>query len=198
MLKIGLTGGIGSGKTFIAGIFEALGVPVFYADSQAHRLMHEDEHLRLQIQQQFGQDLYTHGTLNRPALAKIVFNHPQKLQTLNAIVHPTVHRAFEAWCEKQQPLQVPYVLEEAAILFESGAHNHMDRVVTIAAPEDLRIKRVQMRDNISKQQVVARIHNQWTEEQRNKQADYSIQNDGKHLVLPQIVSIDTKLRRFYG
>jgi len=198
MQKVGLTGGIGSGKTFIASIFETLAVPVFYADSQAHRLMDQDEQLRTQIQELFGKDLYVNGTLKRDALARIVFHNPLRIKELNAIVHPAVHKAFEHWCHTQKQGNAPYVLEEAAILFESGAYQNMDKVVTIAAPESLRIERVQQRDAITKEQVAARMNNQWTEEQRNNQADFIIQNDGNQLLLPQIIAIDTKLRACYG
>jgi dephospho-CoA kinase len=193
MLKVGLTGGIGSGKSFIANIFEAMGVPVFYADTQAHKLMETDGTLRKSIQETFGKDLYQTGSLNRQALANIVFADKSKLQELNALVHPAVHRAFRTWTKTQEQYGTPYVIEEAAILFESGAYKNMDKIIAIAAPETLRIKRVMKRDNAEEEQVKARMRNQWTDNQRIKLSDFVIYNQEKELLLPQIVNIDKKL-----
>ncbi len=198
MLKVGLTGGIGSGKTYIAKIFETLGVPVFYADAQAHGLMNSDAMLRHGIEEHFGKDLYLSGSLNRAALAQIVFADKSKLQQLNALVHPAVHRAFNCWTHKQAKYGVPYVIEEAAILFESGASKKMDKVIAIAASESLRIQRVTSRDKVSEDQVLARMRNQWSDAQRTKEADFVINNEDKELLLPQIVTIDKKLRETYG
>jgi len=194
MLKVGLTGGIGSGKSFIAKVFEAMGIPVFYADTQAHKLMETDDALRKGIQETFGNHLYQRRSLNRQALAKIVFADKSKLQELNALVHPAVHRAFAEWTKNQEQYGAPYVIEEAAILFESGAYKNMDKIIAIAASEAVRIKRVMDRDNVEEEHVKARMRNQWTDDQRIEQSDFIIYNQENDLLLPQIVNIDKKLR----
>ena len=161
VLKIGLTGGIGSGKSTVAGIFKVLGIPVFDADSTAKDIMNNDEGLRQQIIKTFGAETYEGGVLNRQYLAGIVFNNPFKLEQLNAIVHPATIAAAERWMGQQT---TPYAVKEAALLFESGSAAGLDYIVGVFAPEALRIKRVMDRDGVGRQEVLARINRQIDDE----------------------------------
>src|SRR5215211_446449 len=147
MLRVGLTGGIGSGKTTIAKIFELLNVPVYYADEASKRLYHTDQDLMRNIKKHFGEDVYTNEQLNRSKLAAIVFNDPDKLELLNQLVHPPTIRDAEEWMKKQT---APYVIKEAALLFESGSANELDYIIGVKAPLALRIKRVINRDKVTK------------------------------------------------
>ena len=139
MLKIGLTGGIGSGKSTVAKVFEVLGIPVYYADEAAKRLMNEDENLKEKLQQQFGKQTYVDGKLNRGYLSSLVFNDPEKLAILNSIVHPATIEDAAKWMTQQK---TPYVIKEAALIFESGSQKDLDKVIGVFAPAPLRILRV--------------------------------------------------------
>ncbi|MGZ3854163.1 MAG: dephospho-CoA kinase, partial [Flavisolibacter sp.] len=161
MLKVGLTGGIGSGKTTIAKIFELLNVPVYYADEASKRLYHTDKDLISKIKLYFGEDVYTNEQLNRTKLAAIVFNDPDKLDLLNDLVHPPTIRDTEEWMLKQT---APYVIKEAALLFESGSAEGMDYVIGVQAPTHFRIKRAMERDGLSREQVISRANRQIDEE----------------------------------
>jgi dephospho-CoA kinase len=190
MKVIGLTGGIGSGKSTIARVFNTLGVPVFDADSEAKKLYAEDPTLLPEVMKIFGPHIMkADGSLNREALAVIVFSDAEALKQLNALVHPRVGKRFQEWKEKQHG---PAVIREAAILFESGSHIDCDEVVVVTAPENLRIERVMKRNAIAADEVRARISRQWTEEQLLQQANAVIQNDEKTLVLPQVIAIAEK------
>lgn len=192
MIKVGITGGIGSGKTTICRMFSVLGVPVFVADVAGKQLMNEDPLLREQIIRLFGQAVYLpDGTIDRKYLAGIVFNDASSLEKLNAVVHPAVHKAFNEWVLKQR---APYVLHEAAILFESGFSQMMDFTIAIVTEEDERIARVMKRDKISEELVRQRIKNQFTDEQRIQLADFIISNNESDLVIPQVLKIDKKIR----
>lgn len=192
MLKVGLTGGIGSGKSTVAAVFEKLGVPVYYSDARAKELMCSDI-LRTQIVEVFSEQVYNEdGMLNRAVMAEQVFGHPERLAQLNAIVHPAVERDFLSWASAQD---APYVIQEAAILIESGAHRQMDQIVVVKAPLETRIKRVVKRDGASEEQVLHRIKAQILEEEREKYANYTILADGKEMLLPQIIKIDSELRK---
>ncbi|MNE02281.1 Dephospho-CoA kinase [compost metagenome] len=192
MLKIGITGGIGSGKSTVVKVFEQLGVPVFIADDQAKLLMNSDEKLIADIKQFFGEDVYlAKGELDRKKLASLVFNSPEKLKQLNGLVHPATIRAFDKWCKKYQ--NKPYILKEAAILFESGTYKQNDLNILVTAPEEMRIARVIKRDKSNEEQVRSRIKNQLPEEDKIKMADYMIVNDEQTALIPQIVSLHTKL-----
>ncbi len=192
MLKVGITGGIGSGKSTICRIFEMLGVPVFQADQEAKHLMDTDPELRGKIRSIFGDDIYlSNQALDRKKLAAIVFNQPHLLQQLNELVHPAVREYFSGWCQTQT---APYVLHEAAILFESGLAKLMDVNVLVTAPEDIRIARVVARDKVSGEEVKARIRNQMPEDEKRNLADYIIENDDRKLVIPQVLELDKKLR----
>ncbi len=170
---IGLTGGIGSGKTMVAKYIESLGIPVYIADDEAKKLMNNEE-LTNAIASQLGADLISDGALNREKLAKLVFDNPEKLQTLNRIVHPKVKEHFDHWVKSHS--QHFLVVKEAAILFETGGNKYCDAVITVTAPEETRIQRVMERDQANRQDILKRIQSQWTDEQRIAKSDYVINN----------------------
>jgi dephospho-CoA kinase len=190
MLKIGITGGIGSGKSTVAKAFEVLGIPVYYADDAAKKLMNDDEVLKEKIQLQFGNDIYTNGVLNKKRLAEIVFTSPEKLALLNALVHPaTIHDA-ERWMQHQT---TPYAIKEAALIFESGAQEHLDYVIGVTAPAPLRIQRSMQRDGITREEVIARMDKQMDETIKMKLCNFVITNDEQQMLLPQILDLHKKL-----
>jgi dephospho-CoA kinase len=170
---IGLTGGIGSGKTTLATYLKSLGIPVFIADDEAKKLMQSPEVVD-EIQTIFGTTIFENGVLNRQQLAAIVFSNPEKLSQLNAIIHPAVKKQFGFWLDQYQ--SEPFVVYEAAILFESGSYKNCDSIITITAPLEDRITRVIQRDNSTREQVLYRINAQWTDEQRIAKSDFVIQN----------------------
>ena len=190
MLKIGITGGIGSGKSTIARVFEVLGIPVYYADTAARRLMDESPSIRREIQHHFGAESYTPGGLNRKYIADVVFNNPQKLELLNSITHPATIRDAEEWMTRQQS---PYVLKEAALLFESGSAGTLDLIIGVSAPRAVRIRRVQERDGISAQEVTARMDRQMDESIKMKLCDFVIYNDDQQMVIPQVLRLHQQL-----
>lgn len=187
MFKLGLTGGIGSGKTLVCKIFEKLGIPVYYADQAARLLMNEDAGLKSQIIQRFGNQAYAGKELNRPFLADLVFGDDDRLSALNRLVHPVVREDFLKWAKRQKG--VPYVIEEAAILFESGASREMDMSALVYAPEELRIARVMKRDGVGREDVLRRMGHQMTEEEHLKMADHVLNNDGTQMILPQVIEL---------
>lgn len=188
MLKVGITGGIGSGKTTVCKIFEALGIPVYYADERAKRLMVENADLAAGIRQLLGSDAYFEdGSLNRRYIAQQVFSDPDKLAKLNRLVHPAVGRDGEQWHAAQKG--VPYTLKEAAILFESNSHLLLDKVITVSAPVEMRIARVIARDKVDRAAVEARIREQMPEEERIRRADFVIYNDGTQSLVQQVVDL---------
>ena len=191
MFKLGVTGGIGSGKTLVCQIFEKLGVAVYDADSAARALMNSHGELKKAIVRMFGEEAYGEKGLNRSYLAGIVFGDGKKLKALNQLVHPLVRTDFLRWAELQETS--PYVVEEAAILFESGAYKFMDQSVLVYAPEELRIKRVMERDGIGREQVQIRMAQQMAEEEKLKMADHVLTNDGTRMLLPQVIELHTKL-----
>jgi dephospho-CoA kinase len=188
MFKVGITGNIGSGKTTVCKIFEVLGIPVFYADDAAKDVMVADAELIAGIKQAFGNESYFEdGTLNRKHIAGIVFNNKDELAKLNALVHPAVFRAFDAWMLNQK--SAPYVLKEAAILFESGSYKKCDRAIMVTAPLELRIKRVTTRDGITADEVKSRNDRQFSEEKKLAMANDVIINDDTQLVIPQVLKL---------
>jgi dephospho-CoA kinase len=188
MFKVGITGNIGSGKTTICKIFEVLGIPVFYADDAAKDVMIADAELIAGIKQTFGTEAYfIDGTLNRKHIAGIVFNNKEQLAKLNTLVHPAVFRAFDNWVLLQK--NAPYVLKEAAILFESGSYKKCDRTIMVTAPLDLRIKRVASRDGITADEIKSRNNRQFTEEKKLAMANDVIINDDTQLVIPQVLKL---------
>lgn len=188
MLKIGLTGNMGSGKTTVSKVFEILGVPVFYADDEAKNVMVTDSRLVKQIKSVFGESAYfDDGSLNRKHISAIVFNDTAKLAKLNALVHPAVFRAFDAWVKRHE--NAPYVLKEAALLFESDSYKLCNYTIMVQAPLEERIKRVMERDGLSREEVESRNSNQFTEEKKTGLADHIIKNDGRQLVIPQVLKL---------
>ena len=190
MKKIGLTGSIGVGKTYVSEIFKHMGIPVFNADEQAKKCMVEDSNLNAAVKLAFGENMYLNGVLQKEALAKIVFNNAEALAKLNALVHPIVKQKFEDWCNIQLSSMV---IKEAAILFESDAHLGLDAVVCVSAPKKLRIERVQKRDGSSVEQIESRISNQIPQDKKEELADFLIVNDEVRLLLPQILEIITEI-----
>ncbi len=170
---IGLTGGIGSGKTSVALEFEKLGVPVYIADEEAKKILDFSE-TQKSLKTIFGNEIIKEGKINRRELAGIVFNNPEKLQQLNNIIHPQVKKHFSEWLKNY--LHKPFVIKEAAILFESGSYLDCDKIISVTAPLETRIERVIKRDNSTRESVISRIQNQWTDEQRNEKSDYVITN----------------------
>lgn len=170
---IGLTGGIGSGKSTVAKMFEALGVPVYYADQEAKKLMHTSPAIKNKLIESFGKEAYISNELNREFLANLVFNNKEKLAQLNAIVHPEVHKHFKDWVKKQTS---KYVIQENAILFENNKQGAFDAIITVTAPLDVKINRVMARDTTTKENVLARMKNQWKDEDKISHSDYVIHN----------------------
>jgi len=189
MFKVGITGNIGSGKTTVCKVFEVLGIPVFYADDAAKRVMVEDAVLIEGIMQTFGAKSYFEdGTLNRKHIAGIVFNNPDELAKLNALVHPATFRAFDVWVQQfKDRTDIPYVLKEAAVLFESGSYKMCHRSLMVSAPLDIRVKRVMQRDGITQEEVQSRNARQMSEEQKLDMANDKIINDDTELVIPQVL-----------
>ena len=190
MKKIGITGGIGSGKTYVASVFQSLGIPIFNADIQAKKIMTSSRKLIKLLKEEFGNDIYKDSDLNKEKLASIVFSNSDKLQKLNSLVHPIVKEEFNNWCKKQTS---PYVIKEAAILFESNSHIGLDAVICVSAPLDLRMRRLLNRDDYSKKEIKKRIENQISQEEKEKLSDYIIVNDEKDLLLPKIIKFHKEL-----
>ncbi|HKL07431.1 MAG TPA: dephospho-CoA kinase [Bacteroidales bacterium] len=190
MIKVGVTGGIGSGKTLVCEIFGHLGIPVFNADIEAKNIYSIDQDVIDQLKQLFGQDIYHKGKLKKDVLANIIFNDSKALDKVNSIIHPKVREYFLDWAEKQTS---KYVIEEAAILFESNAYLDLDYIINVHARQDSRIERVMERDNISKEQVLNRMKNQLCDEKRMKLADFTIYNDDERMLLPQVLAIHQKI-----
>jgi dephospho-CoA kinase len=170
---IGLTGGIGSGKTTVARYIASQGIPVYIADEEAKKVMNTPDVVSL-VAKAFGDTVLENGVINRQKLAQLVFNAPEKLQQLNNIIHPKVKQDFENWVQKHH--NHPFVIKEAAILFESGSYQFCDKIITVTAPENVRLQRVMSRDSVTKNQVLARMQNQWKEEEKIALSDYVIQN----------------------
>lgn len=187
MIKIGITGGIGSGKTTVCKVFQVIGIPVFNADEEARRLMQENKTLVEKIKTLFGKDAYEEERLNRAKIASMVFKNPELLQELNALVHPAVGKEFARWAASQE--NQPYIIKEAAILYESNAHRGLDFVIAVSAPEKLRIERIMQRDGVSEEQVRQRMKNQWPERKKVQLADFVIVNDDKKMILPQVMRL---------
>jgi dephospho-CoA kinase len=191
MLKVGITGGIGSGKSTVCRVFEWLGIPVYDADDRAKWLMTHDAALREDIIALLGAAAYLpDGSLNRPHIAGLVFQDSGILKKLNSLVHPAVHRDGELWHQAQN---APYTLREAALLYESGGYRLLDKMIVVTAPVELRIQRVTARDGSERTAVEARIAQQWPEEEKAALADFIIRNDGQTALLPQILAIHRHL-----
>lgn len=189
MLKIGLTGGIGSGKSTVSNIFKVLGIPVFDADTNAKQLMETDIDLQQSIRTLFGNEAYTNGKLNRKFIADIVFKDPFRLEQLNALVHPAAIRAGENWALKQT---TDYVIKEAALFFESGSAEGMDYIIGVYAPQHIRINRVMKRDGVTRDEVLNRMKRQIQEEVKMRLCDFVVVNDDQRLLIPQIIHLHNR------
>jgi dephospho-CoA kinase len=188
MLKIGLTGGIGSGKTVVADIFRQLGVPVYEADTEARILTENNPEIKGQLKKRFGSDFFLqNNSLDRKKLAALVFSNAEKLEQLNSIIHPFVKKHFTDWLQKQE--ENKYIIKEAAILFESGSNKGLDKIIVVTAPEQIRIQRVVDRDHTTAEKVKSIMRNQMSEEEIIKRSDYIITNDNLTLVIPQVLKL---------
>ncbi|MEO8824180.1 MAG: dephospho-CoA kinase [Ginsengibacter sp.] len=190
MLRIGLTGGIGSGKSTVAHIFSVLGIPVYDADSSAKRLMSDDQNLKKKIIKHFGKDSYDEDRLNAKHLSEQVFRVPKKTELLNSIVHPATIKDAEEWVKKQN---APYIIKEAALIFESGSNKLLDKIIGVSSPLSLRIERTMKRNNITSSQVMDRINLQMNEEEKLRLCDYVIYNDEQQMLIPQVLQLHEKL-----
>jgi dephospho-CoA kinase len=187
MLKVGVTGGIGSGKTLVCSIISAMGYPVFNADFEAKNIVDNNLTVITSLKNLFGEDIYLNGLLDRKRVASIVFSDQNKLEKLNSIVHPAVIEHFNNWILQYKERQL--VIKEAAILFESGADKGLDKIIAVSAPVELRVKRVQERDGLDTETILSRMKNQFPQEEVIRRSNFIIENDGINLILPQIVSI---------
>lgn len=192
MKNIGLTGGIGSGKSYIAKVFEALDIPVFYADNEAKKILNEPQ-IIINVSEVLQTNIIdpATGLANRKKIASIVFNDPEKLKLLNQIIHPAVEQNFIIWCANHA--QKKYVIKEAAILFESGSYKKLDGVICVVSPLELRLKRLAVRDNESEAEILKRINNQWSDEQRIALSNWVIHNDERSPVLSQVLLVHQKI-----
>ncbi|MFT4093534.1 MAG: dephospho-CoA kinase [Niabella sp.] len=191
MLKIGLTGGIGSGKTTIAKIFSTLGIPVYDADSAAKNLIQTSETIRKAILETFGSEVYKNGQLDRNFLSSVVFNNEEKLQQLNAIVHPVTIADSIGWFNRQK---APYAIKEAALIFESGSEKYLDYVIGVRTPEALRIERILQRGGITRVKIKKRMAQQMNDDEKMDRCDFVIDNSGQVSVLQQVVKIHEQLQ----
>lgn len=192
MIKVGITGGIGSGKSTVCKVFRIMQIPVFEADKEARKIMDSNPEVRVQLPRLFGASVYLPDqSIDRKYLANLVFNNPSLLDQLNKIIHPLVRKSFSDWLLLQES---PYVIHEAAILFESGFYKIMDKTITVVTSENERIERVMKREGISAKMVMLRMKNQWPDEEKIKLADFVIGNNDNELIIPQIIEIDKKLR----
>jgi dephospho-CoA kinase len=190
MLKAGLTGNIGSGKSIVAGIFKTLGVPVFDADYEAKSIL-QNTLIKEQIKILFGLSFFDKGEIDRSKLAAIVFNDKTALEKLNSIIHPAVRKSFDDWTFKNSGKS--YLVYEAAIIFESGFYHNLDFVITISADDEIRLNRVMKRDNATREMVMSRMKNQWSEKRKCKMADFIITNENRELLIPQVIKVHEKL-----
>jgi dephospho-CoA kinase len=188
---IGLTGGIGSGKSVVAKIFTTLGIPVFNADEAAKHIMQNNPEMKAKLIEQFGSSIYDASGLQKEKLAAIVFNDPFQLQLLNAIVHPVTIQAAKDWAANQTS---PYVIKEAALIFESAAADGLFKVIGVTAPLSLRIHRVMQRDGVSKEQVEARMQHQISDTIKMRLCDYVIENNNQQMLIPQVLELDKVIR----
>lgn len=192
MMLVGLTGGIGSGKTTVAKMFMDLGVPVFIADVEAKKLMRSSKVIKRKLIQLFGEEAYLDGLLNKPLIASKIFNDKDMLEKMNAIIHPKVEKRFKKWILKQE---APYVISEVAILFENNTYKNYDCIITVTASEEERMKRILKRDSTSEKKIRAIMKNQWADAEKIKHSDYVIYNTTLEETLRQVGEIHKKLVR---
>lgn len=198
-LKIGVTGGIGSGKSTVCSIFSHLGVPVYDADNRAKQLMHENEDLQKDLRQSFGWDVYTkEGILDRAYLSKIVFNNAAQLKILNGIVHPAVFDDYNKWVREQAEAGHLYSVKEAALLIESGSFQSLDKLIVVTCPIDIRLERITKRDHIRKEDVLKRIDNQISDKDRLQYADYVIKNSTNISLIKQVIALHHQFLKMFN
>ncbi len=190
MVRVGLTGGIGSGKSTVAQIFEVLGIPVYYADISAKKLMNEDAEVRSAITTIFGEQAYANNILDRKYISSIVFSDPARLELLNSIVHPATKKDGESWMQQQTS---PYAIHEAALIFEAKVSDRLDLVIGVSSPMELRIKRAMERDNVSREEVLKRMGQQLDEDLKMSKCDVILINDEQQLLITQILELHQKL-----
>ncbi len=193
MIKVGVTGGIGSGKSLVCSFFKMIGIPVYEADYEAKQLMNSSSVIKSQLMKTFGDDIYLpNSTVDRKKLADIVFNSPSSLKKVNEIIHPEVRKHFYEWVDKQDS---EYIVYEAAILFESGFYTMMDFLILVTSPVETRIQRVMARDGVSREDVMARINQQWDDADKIKRSNLVLTNNDTELIVPQLIELDNNLRR---
>jgi dephospho-CoA kinase len=183
-IKLGITGGIGSGKTVVSRLLEMMGVPVYLSDAESKRLTATDPHIRRELIALLGEEVYPNGELNKPLLAGYLFSDPEHARKINGIIHPRVATDFRQWAEKHK--DAPLIAMESAILIEAGFADEVDRIVMVYAPMDIRIERILKRDASTKEAIAARIRNQMSDEEKRAKAHYTILNDGTQAVIPQV------------
>jgi dephospho-CoA kinase len=190
MLHIGVTGGIGAGKSTVCRVFEILGIPVFYADEESKQLL-SDPIVKLEVTKLLGVNVYLDEVADRKKIAHIVFNNKETLKSFNAIMHPAVNRHFKSWLYLQR--DAPYIIKEAALIFETGIEKDLNKVIVVAAHMDLRIRRIQSRDGITEEQVLLRMQNQWPQEEKIRLADFIINNNDEQPIISQVLTLHEKL-----
>ena len=196
MLKVGITGGIGTGKSFVADIFSILGIPVYAADRRAKEITEENPRLKKQIVDLLGTQAYTpEGKYNRIYISQLIFKDAELKRALEALIHPEVLTDGKAWFKRQEELGYPYCLKEAALLYESGSDLELDIIIVVDAPIELRIRRLIKRDRLSEEEIMRRVGQQWAQEIKKEKADFIIINDGMHPVIPQVLGIHHQLVR---
>lgn len=189
-LRVGITGGIGSGKSTVAKIFETLGIPVYYADAAARKLMNEDAEIKKNLIEHFGPESYKDGKLNRSYISSVVFKNKEKLELLNFLTHPATIRDANQWMQQQH---APYTIKEAALIFESGSSEHLDFIIGVYTPAPLRIQRIMQRDGVTREEVEERMSRQINEEIKMRLCDAVIVNDEQQLIIPQVVELHRSL-----
>ena len=190
MLKIGITGSIGAGKSTVAGIFKVLGIPVFDADATAQNILNSDLELREQVIAAFGSETYKNGLLDKKYLATLVFNNPDQLAKLNALVHPATIAAADKWASSFADR--PYIIKEAALLFEAGTYVGLDYIIGVTAPVELRIARVMARDQVSREEVLSRMQHQLDDTEKMQRCDFVIDNNEASLVIPEVLALHAR------
>jgi dephospho-CoA kinase len=193
MIKVAITGNIGSGKTTVSKIFNTMGIPVFYADIEARLLYYRDD-LKQQLSILFGDEIFDNNNeVDTKKLASIIFGDASKLKAINNIIHPLVFEKYEQWLEMNK--DEDYTLHETAILFENKLESHYDLIINVTAPPELRISRIMQRDGVSRKKVELRMNHQLSEEEKNQRSDFVITNDGYQFLIPQVIKIDKKIRK---
>lgn len=192
MLKVGLTGGIGAGKSVVAKIFDIIGIPVYIADIEAKRLINTDVALKAKLIESFGKEIYKNNFIDKKVFAHIIFNKPDALALVNSLVHPVLRNDFNKWASNNK--KAPYLIQESAILFESGSNKFFDIVICVTADIECRIQRAMDRDNCGREKILERIKNQISEDEKLKKSDYEIKNSISDMLIEQVLEIDKLIK----